>query len=271
MPKQPNKPENKAYQTQILDEVFRQGEQNPTVLPALSVYKNNYIESAIRALSISYPTVLAILEENNFRKLASLYIQNMPKTCFDWADYGASLSEFIFDVEALESMPFLPEIAQLDWLLMHAERAADKPFDAASFERLQTQTPERLRFVAAPGLQVIKALFPVLEIYEGVHNPSITQYADKKHAHTVHTNNLINIAIKRAEYRSIVVWREQYKARFEYSDDSAVEAFEKLLAEHSIADVLASFGEDQTAMSTWLQSHIASRKIYAVVPITNKA
>jgi hypothetical protein len=236
---------------------------------ALSIYHNNYIENGIRALSITYKTVFAIMDEADFRKLSITYLNAYPKTSFDWADYGQGLCDFMFTIEALASMPFLPELADIDWRIMQIERASNKSFDAVSFGLLQTQPLETLYFDPAPGLQLTKAIFPIQELHKLTHEliqHDLTKTAQtQKKLPTYELNSLIHSAIKSPVYRSIVLWREEYKGLFEYCDTASAKAFSSMLNKSSISDVLSHFGDDQSVMTKWLQQHIQSRKIYAVV------
>lgn len=263
------------YQQRLIDALFNQS-QNPQTphedlssLPALKVYSNNYIESGIRALSITYRTVLGLISEESFRSLAAAYLHKYPKSCFDWADYGEHLSDFMFEIDEFATMPFLPELAAIDWRLLHIERAQNAVFDATSFGLLQTHNMEQLFFQAAPGLQTLQVLFPVQELYQLAHDfddrASATTVQEAKKLHINKINNLVNDAIKSKEYRSIVLWREEYKGLFEYADANAKKAFDSMLNNECIATVLSHFGEDQNTMTNWLQQHIQSRKIYAVL------
>jgi len=231
---------------------------------ALFIYRNNYIETGIRALSISFPTVLALLGEAAFRSIAKLYLINYPKDCFDWADYGAMFSEYLFDVDALADTPYIPEIAELDWRLNIIERQQDVHFDAESFSLLQSCDAANLYFVPAPGLQTMNVLFPVQELYSLAHRFSHNEDEYAKAELIKNINILINRAINKPVARSIILWREHYKALFEYCEQVPAKAFESMLHGSSVEQVLASFGDDQVAMSQWLQQHIGTRKIYAI-------
>ena len=50
------------------------------------------------------------MDEQDFRKLCHGYLLQYPKTCFDWADYGADFKEYILSIDAFAEMPFLPEL-----------------------------------------------------------------------------------------------------------------------------------------------------------------
>ncbi|MFT6267877.1 MAG: hypothetical protein ACJAVV_000682 [Alphaproteobacteria bacterium] len=279
------------YQSLLIQAVFNQSKDSPELAlsdsvqtitsstegsteqtkqhSAFGLYHNNYIENGIRAMSITYRSVFAIMDEDDFRKLSIGYLSMYPKTCFDWADYGEGFSDYMLNIDALASMPFLPELADIDWRLMHIERTSNQSFDGASFGLLQTIPLDNLYFECAPGLQVTEAIFPIQELYQLAH-----QFVDEKQigaeqaqktSHVNKINNLINIAIKSPSYRSIVLWREEYKGLFEYCDTASANAFSSMLANNSISDVLSHFGDDQSAMTNWLQLHIQSRKIFAVV------
>ena len=77
-------------------------------------------------------------------------------------------------------------------------------------------------------------------------------------------NNLINDAIKLGTTRSIVVWRAEYKAEFEYVQKNEIQALNSLNCNESIEQILSVFGEDQASMSAWLQSIIQTKKVLAI-------
>ena len=78
----------------------------------LNVYTNNFIENGIRALSITFPTVEGLIGEDSFRMLSRKLLRHEAKASFDWAEYGITLPTFIEGQEALETYPFLSEVAQ---------------------------------------------------------------------------------------------------------------------------------------------------------------
>lgn len=262
------------YQKRLIGALFQNRSNTPeqlspkTIPPALSVYRNNYIENGIRALSITYRTVFGLLDELGFRKLATEYLYQYPKTCFDWADYGNHLSAFMLAIDEFSDMPYLPEIAEVDWRLMHIERSNNVNFDANSFALMQNHEPQELAFTTAAGLQTMNVIFPVLELYQLVHSftneDNSTKVMQNKKQHIININNLVNSAIKTGECRSIILWRDEHKGKFEYLDSDAHCVCESMLNKNSISHVLSHFGEDQNAITHWLQQQIQSKKICAV-------
>lgn len=262
----PNTDSNALYQQALLAKVLstKPAKLTSKSNSALQIYQNNYIENGIRALSIGFPTVFGIMQEADFRKLCRLFLHAQPKTSFDWADYGHNFAAFMFDIEALADMPFLPELAELDWRLSQIERCADKTFDAESFNLLQTNAADNLTFISAPGLQIMQCVFPLKQLYCLVHDSNLATDSLAKAALVEQINSLVNAAIKQPKYRSCILYRAHYKALFEYCEQSAVPAFNGMLKGATIASVLATFENNETAMSQWLQTHIESRKIYGI-------
>lgn len=244
------------YQQNLIASLIENKNSNlaSEALNALKVYKNNYLETGVNALSIGFPSVHHILGQEDFRRLALGYLKAYPKSVFDWADYGESLADYMYSLEALAELPFLPELADADWRCLHIERAADISYQADSFSLLN-QDLDSVYFVPAPGLQIYKAIFPIVEL---------RQISNTQPDFLNNLNLLLNNAIKSPMYRSIILWRQNYKAMLEYCDDSAYQAFIKVVSGQSVANVLSVFGEDQLAMSNWLQEQIQSKKIYAI-------
>lgn len=258
------------YQASLIGQIFKHktafDERHLTSAAqnAINVYHNNYIENGIRALAITFSSVATILDEQDFRKLCHGYLLNFPKACFDWADYGADFNEYILGIDALAEMPFLPELAFLDWHLMHAERTEDKEFDAQSFTLLQTTPANQLKFIPTASLKILDFMFPVVELHQLAHDESLQTDESARKLHILNINNLINDAIKLGTTRSIVVWRAEYKAEFEYVHEKRLHAFNSLNCNESIEQVLSVFGEDQASMSAWLQSIIQTKKVVAI-------
>jgi hypothetical protein len=137
----------------------------------LNVYTNNFIENGIRALSITFPTVEGLIGEDSFRVLSRKFLRHEAKASFDWAEYGITLPTFIEGQEALETYPFLSEVAELDWTIHCVQRETDKKFQPATFASLESGDTNALRFIAAPGLQTRNFWFPVAYLYQLIHEP----------------------------------------------------------------------------------------------------
>jgi hypothetical protein len=233
---------------------------------ALNVYTNNFIENGIRALSITFPTVEGFMGEDSFRMLSRRYLKCETKTSFDWAEYGCGLPVFITEQEALEEYPFLCEVAQLDWAIHKAQREPDQTFAAASFALLESGDTSLLRFLPAPGLQVLKFWFPVSDLYRLIHDPSLqsAQGALARQALLTEINISISSAINNSSPRSLILWRPEYKAQFEYLSEAEADVMQQLVEHASVDAIIESIGTHNIDLVAWLSKAISNKFIFCV-------
>lgn len=232
----------------------------------LNVYTNNFIENGIRALSITFPTVEGLIGEDSFRMLSRKLLRHEAKASFDWAEYGITLPTFIEGQEALETYPFLSEVAQLDWAIHDVQRQADKEFAPSTFASLETGDTDLLCFTAAPGLQLLTFWFPVVDLYQLIHDPYLQSEEGilarkellKNVTESIH--NAINIATP----RSLVLWRAEYKAQFEYVSDAEADVIQKINAQASVNAVIDTIGMHNIDLVEWLSKAISNKLIFAV-------
>ena len=232
----------------------------------LNVYTNNFIENGIRALSITFPTVEGLIGEDSFRMLSRKLLRHEAKASFDWAEYGITLPTFIEGQEALETYPFLSEVAQLDWAIHDVQRQADKECLPSTFACLETGDTDLLCFTAAPGLQLLTFWFPVVDLYQLIHDPYLQSEEGilarkellKNVTESIH--NAINIATP----RSLVLWRAEYKAQFEYVTDAEADVIQKINAQASVNAVIDTIGTHNIDLVEWLSKAISNKLIFAV-------
>ncbi|SEG75830.1 HvfC/BufC N-terminal domain-containing protein [Marinobacterium lutimaris] len=91
------------------------------------VYRNNLIVSLIDALASSFDVVQQLVGEPFFRAMAREFLRdpaNQP-TSPVLAHYGEKFPAFIAAFEPAASLPFLGEVARLEWLRLQALHSAD--------------------------------------------------------------------------------------------------------------------------------------------------
>jgi len=276
---------NQDYQGQLLAKIFNiqpqplQKELTETAVriqldasiqvniqTGLNVYTNNFIENGIRALSITFPTVEGLIGEDSFRMLSRKLLSHEVKASFDWAEYGITLPTFIEGQEALEIYPFLSEVAELDWAIHGVQRQADKEFAPSTFASLETGDTDLLCFIAAPGLQLLNFWFPVVDLYQLIHDPYLQSEEGilVRKALLEKITTSINNAINMGTARSLVLWRAEYKAQFEYVTDAQADVIQKISAQASVNDVIDTIGTHNIDLTEWLSKAISTKLIFAV-------
>lgn len=89
---------------------------------AMQVHRNTVIGALVNALRLTYPGVDALVGENFFDQVAATFARLHPPASGRLAGYGESFIEFL--AGHVSSLPYLPDVARLDWAM---ERAAASP------------------------------------------------------------------------------------------------------------------------------------------------
>lgn len=127
--------------------------------------------NASRALRISFPTVAAMLGESAFDALVARFALQCPHTQSDWGQWGAALPAWLADQAALASWPYLPDVAQLDWLIHTSERSRDSKPDLG----MDASTSRFLRL--ADDVRVMSSAYPIHAIWWAHHGPVAERHA----------------------------------------------------------------------------------------------
>jgi hypothetical protein len=132
-----------------------------------AVYHRNVFANWHGALASTYPVVRRLVGEAFFREAARRFGIEHPSASGDLHRYGASFPDFLGAYSFARSLPYLPDVARLEWACHESFHAADAPrFDAT---RLAAVPPERhgtLRFAVHPSARFVRSDFPVASIWE---------------------------------------------------------------------------------------------------------
>lgn len=131
--------------------------------PGLAVYRNNIHENCAKALAGAYPIVRKIVGLAFFARLARDYSRAHPSTCGDLNRYGALLPRYVADYAGTRDLPYLPDVARMEWLAHLAYYAADaKLFD---FHGL-SQWPGDPRLQLAASCALLRSDWPLARLWE---------------------------------------------------------------------------------------------------------
>ena len=125
----------------------------PTRARGLASYQSNAHMLAERVLVAAYPVVTAILSPDSMGQLARALWHRHPPVRGDLARWGADLPGFIAASPQLAELPWLADVARIEWALHAAATAADAPApaDLASLALLTTHDPDQLTLTLAAG------------------------------------------------------------------------------------------------------------------------
>lgn len=142
-----------------------------------AVYRNNVIVGLVDALADSYPVVQALVGDEFFRAMAAEFVRASPPRSPVLAWYGAGFADFIADFPPAAGLPYLTDVARLEWLRVEAWHAADAaplPNEALSDLLAEAHTLPITRFTLHPALRVMRSAHPVVSLWAAhqAHDPA---------------------------------------------------------------------------------------------------
>ena len=161
-PQRPHEPAPPGLQQFIAENAY------PTSGRGLNCYNSNAHALAERVLSAAYPVVTAILSADSMAQLARALWHTHPPLRGDMAHWGADLPAFVATSPQLADLPWLADVARVEWALHLADAAEDVPADLSTLAWLAERDPAQLTFNLAAGLQVLHhahAVVPVLDAH----------------------------------------------------------------------------------------------------------
>lgn len=131
-----------------------------------SVYRNNVMVSLINALRSRFPVVERLVGEEFFRACAQIYIAANPPRSRLLMRYGDSFAGFLETFEPARSLPYLPDIAQLEVARGEAYHAADaEPAGAELLAQAAQGDVEAMRLRLHPSLRLVSSPHPIVTIW----------------------------------------------------------------------------------------------------------
>lgn len=138
-----------------------------SVTERLQVYRNNMRINLTEALRSVYPVCERLVGEEFFAVAAGSYMEAHPSQSGDIQDYGGAFPRFLAGYGPAASVPYLGDVAELEWRRLEASRAMPHtPLDTTALARVDRGLHPGLRFRLAPAVGVFRSSYPALTIWE---------------------------------------------------------------------------------------------------------
>jgi len=137
----------------------------------LAIYRANMVAGADKALSAAYPVIRQVVGAEFFHGLAREYQRATPSTSGDLTGFGATFDAFLAAFEHVQHLPWLPDLARLEWAAHVAYGAADAPaWDAAALAAIAPERQEAIRLRWSPGVAIVRSRYPIVRAWT-IHQP----------------------------------------------------------------------------------------------------
>ncbi|MDH1576310.1 HvfC/BufC N-terminal domain-containing protein [Pseudomonas sp. GD03746] len=101
--------------------------QNLTRQPAFAVYRNTLMAGCVDALRANFPSVETLVGADWMQQAAAAYAQHTPPDDARLIRYGATFAAFLQDSQASHGLPYLADVARLDWHWCEVFSAIEQP------------------------------------------------------------------------------------------------------------------------------------------------
>lgn len=230
----------------------------PNTGRGLMAYRANGHALAERSLRATYPVMAELLGDENLAPLARELWHQHPPTRGDLAQWGDALPGFLQRHEQLTDLPYLADVAHLEWALHRAAGEPDAGLDTASFARLSSEDPQHLALRLAPGTSVFTSRWPVASLVaahrpgEGDGQPSLQEAAER---------------LRDGVGESAVVWRRGLRPCMRACTRAEATLLRATLRGDSLPDALNAIATqgDDIDLATWLAEAVQQGLLLGVI------
>jgi len=141
-------------------------------LERLEVYAQGYIARIHEALNESYKAVEHVLGHEMFVKLTEDYAKRYPSEDYNLSLAGRHLSSFFQDYKTARELPFLGDLASLEWSITEAFHAFEIPAESLEMLGLLSDEEwEKIKIEFQPHVRILNSDWPVWDIWQARKEP----------------------------------------------------------------------------------------------------
>ena len=145
--------------------------QHYSVATAIEVYRNNYRGNLHDTLAGAYPVIEQLVGKDFFRHMTRQFIGQHLSRSGNLHHYGAEMADFVAAFEAAKGLPYLPDVALLEWACHRAYFSDDA--DTLNIVKLAQIPPEQypdLILHIHPACHLVRSNYPIAAIWHA-HQP----------------------------------------------------------------------------------------------------
>ena len=204
------------------------------------IYASGYLARIIETLEHDYPAVKRVMGNVHFAALTERYLSAHPPRSFDLHDAGDRLVSFLKQDPPTEKLPFLPDLAKLEWHLAEAFVAKDpEPLLWGELQRMAPEAVSDLPLFLNPGTAIIRSAWPIIDIRELKDKP----------------DDEISLEVE-GRPSIALVYRHEWQARCRNLDEGDARFIEAAAAGASLAELQTTAvkdGDDPVAVEKLLE------------------
>jgi hypothetical protein len=136
----------------------------------IAIYRTAVFANYRNALGATYPVVKRLVGAPFFHAAVDAFVRAHPSTCGDLNVYGDAFASFLEGYAPAANLPYLPDVARLEWAIDEASRAPDHDCAPdAVLTALAAAPPDRLpalRLALTPSCRLVASSLPIYRIWQ---------------------------------------------------------------------------------------------------------
>lgn len=132
-----------------------------------AIYRNNVAVGLRDSLAATYPVVASLVGEAFFAEMARAFVAAEPPMSPILIEYGGGFADFIDRFRPADDLPYLSDVARLEWAWQESYHAADAaPVDIQILASVDPTELDGIRFIMHPSVRLLRSRWPVASIWE---------------------------------------------------------------------------------------------------------
>jgi len=191
----------------------------------LLIYRQAVLSTLISALESIHPVCRQLVGETFFDAMARKYARQSPSQSPDLGDYGADFSDFIAGFEPAQSVPYLADVARLEWAWHHAFHAPDETGSGlAELANVSEQDTPFILFQLPVSASLLESAYPINKIWQ-------VNQDDWQEDSSVSLDD---------GQVSLIIWRQHYDIRIDPLTDQHLRLLKAVNSGRSLGEISAS-------------------------------
>jgi hypothetical protein len=141
--------------------------RRPAPARRLQIYRHNVFETAVATLGDVFPVVARLVGTDFFRTAGNAYARIHPSRSGDLRRFGGFFPDFLRDYLPAAALPYLGDVAALEWAYHHAYHERELPgLDPLRLAGVAADRQTQLRLHLQPSATLVSSPYPILGIWQ---------------------------------------------------------------------------------------------------------
>lgn len=141
----------------------------------IGIHRHHFLTSLATALGENFPATRRLVGDDFFNAAARRYVATDPPREPCLSAYGAGFAGFLAGFEPAQPLPYLPDVARLEWARIEVTFAGDEPvLDLAAVGALPADQQGNVTLALRPSARLLSPDYPVDAIWQAHQHENVS-------------------------------------------------------------------------------------------------